>query len=189
MLNFLFYIQLRFFMSDWPHAPPHRLMQEGTYMVTAGTYKKLLLFNTKTRLDFLQSSLLTFAKEFKWKLQAWAIFANHYHFIANSPENPDSLSQFLGSLHRYTATEINKQDNIPGRKVWYQFYDSHITFQKSYYARIQYVIENPVRHGFVNKSLDYPWCSASWFTQMASPAFRKTIESFKIDKLEIIDDF
>lgn len=176
-------------MSDWPHAPPHRLMQKGSYMVTSGTYQKLLLFNTKPRLDFLHTSLLSFARKFDWSLQAWAIFANHYHFIANSPDNPASLSTFLASLHRHTATQINREDNVPGRKVWHQFYDSHITFQKSYYARLRYVIENPVKHGIVIKAIDYPWCSASWFTHMASPAFRKTIESFKIDKLEVVDDF
>lgn len=29
-------------MSDWPHAPVHKLKEKGTYMVTAGTYKKQL---------------------------------------------------------------------------------------------------------------------------------------------------
>ena len=37
-------------MTDWPHAPVHRLDQAGTYMVTAGTYlKKHHLRNAERR--------------------------------------------------------------------------------------------------------------------------------------------
>ena len=32
-------------MSEWPHSPPHRFFEPGTYMITAGTYLKAHIFN------------------------------------------------------------------------------------------------------------------------------------------------
>ena len=64
-----------------------------------------------------------------------------------------------------------------------------LTYQKSYFARLNYVHRNAVKHGLVDKAADYPWCSAAWFAKQASPAFRKTIASFKTDRVKVYDDF
>ncbi|MEW6202054.1 MAG: transposase [bacterium] len=176
-------------MKQWQHAPVHILDEAGTYMVTAGTYKKQHLFNTPEKIQILHDSLIEFALEAKWELQAWAIFSNHYHFIAISPDNPENLSSFISKLHMVTAKIINQVDRITGRKVWFQYWDSQITFQKSYLARLNYVHDNPVYHGLVNEAEKYPWCSALWFLKTADTAFQNTVRSFKTDHLKVIDDF
>jgi hypothetical protein len=51
------------------------------------------------------------------------------------------------------------------------------------------VNNNPVHHGVVDYAAKYPWCSAGWFEAKASPAFRKTVESFKTDRISVPDDF
>ena len=58
--------------KDWPHAPIHRFDSAGTYMVTAATLDKELLFLGKENLNLLESSLLSLAKAYQWGLQAWA---------------------------------------------------------------------------------------------------------------------
>jgi putative transposase len=176
-------------MPHWPHAPVHYLKENGTYMVTAGTYNKEHFFKSPDRLDLLQENLLAIASEFKWKLQAWSIFSNHYHFIAICENDPMTLKPMLTKLHANTSRKINELDNLSGRKVWYQYWDSFITYQKSYLARLNYVHRNPVKHGLVALAEHYPWCSASWFEMNASLAFQKVVASFKIDKLQIVDDF
>jgi putative transposase len=75
-------------MSDWPHSPVHRLSEAGAYMVTCGTYLKQPWFRGTERLHFLCDALLRLAAEYEWNLQAWAVFANHYHFVALSPPQP-----------------------------------------------------------------------------------------------------
>src|SRR5262249_9120622 len=55
---------------DWPHAPLHRLVENGTYMVTAGTYMKNHFFRDADRLSLLHDSLLATAKKFDWHLEA-----------------------------------------------------------------------------------------------------------------------
>src|SRR4029453_3585666 len=72
------------------------------YFVTAGTYHKAHYFRTPQRLDVLARGLLTTVRNFSWRLEAWAVFSNHYHFVAHSPddsESASSLSQMLAVLH------------------------------------------------------------------------------------------
>lgn len=174
---------------SWPHAPKHWLFEPGIYMVTAGTYQKVPHWNSPSRLDFFLESLFHYAAEAGWSLRAWAVLPNHYHFLASSPSNPATLRKFIGKLHMKTAQEINRQDATPGRKVWFQFWDSHITFERSYFARLHYVHFNPAKHGAAHLAENYKWCSASWFAHNASPAFIETIKRFKIDRMDIADDF
>ena len=174
---------------NWPHGPAHWLFEPGLYMVTAGTYMKRPHLNSSARLDYFLESLFADASEFGWDLRAWAVLANHYHLVAASPRRADTLRKFLGKLHMQTAKQLNAWDNTPERKAWFQYWDSHITFERSYLARLNYVHQNPVKHGVAEVAENYRWCSASWFVRIASPAFAKTVRSFKTDQVNIPDDF
>ncbi len=174
---------------DWPHAPAHRLEEPGAYIVTAGTYGKEAFFNTPERLTLVRDRLFELALENDWKLQAWAIMNNHYHFVALSPKDSGSLKNMLSKLHMLTAKDINLADGRPERKVWYQFWDSHITFEKSYFARLNYVHQNPVKHGLVANARFYEWCSANWFELKASRSFFKMVSGFKTDRVNVFDVF
>jgi putative transposase len=175
-------------MADWPHGPAHRLDARGTYMVTSGTYRKAPIFNTKRRLDLLRDALFAAAAGHDIALQAWAIFPNHYHFIATF-EKPENLRAMVGALHSGTAREVNRAEAAPGRKVWFQYWESRITFERSYFARLRYVHENAVHHGLVRVASRYEWCSAGWFERKASSAFCKTVLAFPCDSLAVNDEF
>jgi putative transposase len=176
----------------WPHAPPHFTGSKGIYFVTAGTYQKLHHFSGDDRLEVLHRGLLQVASDSGWRMQAWAVFPNHYHFVAASPDGEGSaasLSGMLAKLHEKTAKWVNRLDQSPGRKVWYNFRDTQLTFEKSWLARLHYVHANAVHHRLVRVAADYPWCSAAWFERSASSAFAKTVYSLKTDKLRVDDDF
>ncbi|MDR2679052.1 MAG: transposase [Zoogloeaceae bacterium] len=174
----------------WPHAPTHRLSESGTYFVTAGTYRKQHFFKGTLRLDVLQRGLLSVCAEFGWRLEAWCVFPNHYHFVAHSPEGgADSLSPMLKKLHGNLAVWINKLDKTPGRKVWHNYWDTRMTYEKSYLARLRYTHANAVHHGLVPVANQYAWCSAAWFERTATPAQVKTIYGMKTDSVRVMDDF
>ena len=176
----------------WPHAPTHRLSASGTYFVTAGTYRKLHYFRGRARLAVLHRGLLKVARDFGWNLEAWAVFSNHYHFVGHSPPGEDSaesLSQMLGLLHEKTAKWVDGLDAAPRRQVWHNFRETHLTYQRSYLARLKYVHGNPVKHGLVRVANLYPWCSAAWFERTATPAQVKTIYAFPTDALNVFDEY
>ena len=114
--------------------------------------------------------------------------ANHYHFIAVA-KTPHNLPEFISKLHIDSARFVNNLDSAKGRRVWFQYWDSHITYAKSYYARLNYVNNNPVHHGLVPVAENYDWCSAGWFKMNADTSFKKTVDSFKTDQLSVRDDF
>jgi len=175
--------------KDWPHAPVHRVDSRGVYMITAATLHKQKLFASAQQLDLLESELLSLAKKYEWHLHAWAVFANHYHFVARTENETPRLSEFLSHLHTSTARELSRMDTVVGREVWYNFWDTKLTYERSHLARLNYVHQNPVKHGLVAVADQYPWCSAEWFERTAAPAVVKTIYGFKIDKLNIADDY
>lgn len=177
-------------MPDWPHSPPHRLIEPGTYMVTAGTYLKKHIFDTPEKLNLIEGKLISTFSQTEFQLQAWAIMSNHYHFIVNSKtDNPENLKKHIAHIHRETSLDVNKVDNMQGRKVWFQFWDSKVSYPKSYFARLKYVHNNPVHHKLVGTAENYQWCSAAWFKLNAPSGFKRMIESFKIDNLNVVDDF
>lgn len=176
-------------MSDWHHAPSHRLLERGAYIVTAGIYHKQHLLCAARRLDLVRDTLFGCAADFGWDLQAWAILSNHYHFVASSPDDPSSLGRMVSKLHTCTARELNRWDTQPGRKVWFQYYDTHITNAGSYYARLKYVHQNAVHHGVVRRAEDWPWCSAGWFEREATSVFRRMLEGIKTDRVHVEDAF
>ena len=123
----------------WPHAPTHRLSAGGTYFVTVGTYLKRHHFRGPDRLSVLHRGLLTVARDFGWTLEAWAAFSNHYHFVGHSPTDDQgaaSLAPMLRLLHEKTAKWLDQLDAAPGRKVWHNFRETLLTYQKSYMARL-----------------------------------------------------
>ncbi len=174
---------------SWPHAPTHRIGEKGTFLVTAGTYQKRHFFRAPQRLDLLQDALLGEAVKYGWHLEAWAIFSNHYHFVAHSQRDPTNLKTFLGHLHTATAIAINKLDDAPARQVWHNFWETQLTFERSYLVRLNYVHQNAVKHKLVRVANQYPWCSAAWFERTATPAQVRTIYSLKTDRVNVIDDF
>jgi putative transposase len=173
----------------WHHSPLHQLGEAGAYMVTAGTYRKLRIFDSDERLDMVQAKLSQLAARLGWQLQAWAIMANHYHIVAVPEREGADMVSLVRGLHTETAIAANRLDRAPGRKVWFQYWDTHLTFARSYFARLNYVHNNPVHHQLVPVATAYPWCSAGWFERNAGPAFARMVAGFKYDSVKVPDDF
>jgi putative transposase len=173
----------------WPHAPVHRIDGAGVYIVTAGTYQKEHFFSRGPRLRMLHAALLTIAEHHGIRLEAWAVFPNHYHFISISDQKAGSIRSFIREFHSRTARALNQYDQARARKVWHNFWDTRLTYERSYFARLNYVHQNPVKHGLVAVAHDYQYGSAGWFERTATPAQVQTIYSFKSDRVRVIDDF
>ena len=176
-------------MPRWPHAPSHEVDHPGTYIITAATLHHRPVFDTPERLTLLEDRLLGLCHDLGWQPQQWAVFSNHYHLVALSPEEGGASDALMRRLHGQTAIAVNKLDGVVGRTVWYDRWDTRISFEKSYLARLNYVRTNPVRHGLVSRPEDYPWCSAEWFSQRAERPWFETICSFAVDRVVVPDDF
>jgi putative transposase len=158
-------------------------------MVTGSILHNQPLLVENRRKEFVLLTLLERTGLLGWELQAWSILNNHYHFIARSPENSTNLSKLIRQIHSITAIEINRCDNTPGRQVWFNYWDTCLTYEKSYLARLHYVNMNPVKHKLVDDAIDYPYCSYKWFIEEGDETLKEQVFSQPIDRVNIVDDF
>ncbi len=173
---------------DWPHAPLHRFsVGEAIFFVTGSTYLKQHFYRSRVLLDGLQSRLFELCREHDCHLQGWAIFSNHYHLVVTA--DGDELRAMIARLHTVEALARNEADNAHGRKVWFQCRETQLTYERSWLARLRYTHQNAVHHGLVSDATQYRWCSASWFESNARSSFVKVVNSFKIDRVNVPDDF
>jgi putative transposase len=175
--------------KDWPHAPVHRLSDHGTFIVTASTVAKHHYFRGEQNLTLLENQLLSLSKQHEVIHEAWAVYSNHYHFVAHTTGVENQMANLIARLHYDTAEEVNRRDGTPGRQVWFNYWETALTFEKSYLARLNYVHQNAVKHGLVRLASNYRWCSAAWFERTATPAQMKTIYGFRTDRVKVDDDY
>ena len=173
----------------YPHNPPHYFVPNAIYMVTGAIlHNRHLLFEDR-RKQIVLEVLLSRSQALGWNMVACAILHNHYHFIARSPASATTLPKLIRQLHSITAIELNKWDRTPGRQVWFNYWDTCITYERSYLARLHYVLMNPVKHGLVESPIDYPYCSYKWFVKQSDQDLQSLVFDQPIDKVNIFDEF
>ena len=150
--------------------------------------QKRHLFRDASGLSLMRDLLLERLGECGWEPRAWACLSNHYHVLALSPEVGD-LTRLIRGFHSKLSIALNKRDRTPGRRVMYQFWDRCITYENGYFARLNYVMHNPVKHGVVEDARVYPFCSARWFRETQTPAFCRRVASYGTERVNEPDDF
>jgi putative transposase len=171
------------------HNPPHYFAPNAMYMVTGTILHKQHLLSDNKRKEFVLQTLIQRANLLRWELQAWTVLNNHYHFIAQAPENVQTLEKLIRQIHSITAIEFNRQDATPGRQVWHNYWDTCLTYEKAYLARLRYVHENPVKHGLVENAAEYPFCSYKWFLENGDDILKEQVFNQPIDSIKVFDDF
>jgi putative transposase len=124
-----------------------------------------------------------------WTLDAWAVFSNHYHFVAVSPKDARNLRTMIQRLHSEATRLLNERDGCEARHVWFQYWDTCLDFAASYYSRLNYVMNNPVKHGLAARAEDYSHCSARWFMLNAEKSYYRRVTSYRFDRVRVVDDF
>ena len=175
-------------MNDWPHAPVHRLHGDGTFFITGSAYGKRHVCPTARHLDAVQEILFAQANENQCSIQSWCLLSNHYHLVVRCHDG-EHLQTMLSRFHSVSAAELNRLDGVPRRRVWFQFFDKTLTFERSWLARLRYTNENAVHHGIVDRAIDYRWCSAAHFERNVARAFVETLRRLKVDAVSVYDDF
>lgn len=72
----------------------------------------------------------------------------------------------LGKLHGRTSHAWNGEDSMRGRKVWSPPADRLIRNEAHFWATMNYIHHNPIKHGHAQKWHDWPFSSAIQFLEM-----------------------
>jgi putative transposase len=142
------------------HAPPHPIREAIYYLFTAANFGHSHIMATDERRISFQGHLL---EEFQLggaELCAWVILPNHYHLLTFVPDF-DKIASTFQHLHGSTSRRWNLEDDLVGRKVWYRYSDRAIRSERHFYATINYMHYNPVKHGWVGRADEWV-CSSIW---------------------------
>ena len=141
------------------HSPPHGT-GGGRYMVTVACYEHApIIGSTPTRLANFEEVLLTVLNQTATTVSAWAVLPNHYHGLVIT-ENISALLYELRLLHGRTAFAWNGEDGRRGRKVWSGVLETAMKSDRHFWASMNYIHNNPVKHGYVKKWGEWPFSSA-----------------------------
>lgn len=135
------------------HRPPHTYLDHQCYFLTAATYQKIAYINNRSKKNLLKDLIFQVFNRYQYRLGAWVILDNHYHLLFQA-----SLGRYLpkaiAAIHGKCAIEVNKIDEKPGRKVWYQYWDYCIRNECDYWRHFNYIHQNPIKHGYIDTIKD-----------------------------------
>jgi putative transposase len=106
-----------------------------------------------------QETLLHFDEE-RYRLLAWCIMPNHVHVVAEMLAG-HSMSNVVKSWKSFTARQANARLGRTGAFWEPDYFDRYMRNEDHLMRTIDYVENNPVKAGLVDKADDWPWSSAS----------------------------
>ena len=145
------------------HSPPHALRAQGTYHLTAACldHTAYIGYSTERMADFC-GGLLAAMAPVTAGIHAWCVLPNHYHLLVTTPDLRSAIWA-LGRLHGRTSFRWNKEEGSRGRQVWCAAADRFMRGDGHFWATMNYIHHNPVRHGYVKQWLDWPYSSVREF--------------------------
>ena len=140
------------------HAPPHLGKGSRVYMISAACFEhRPIMATAQRRTEFLETLLEGLEIDLDADVRAWVVGPNHYHLLIET--DLPTFRAWIGRLHNGKATQWNRQDGAPGRKVWHRFSDRGIRSEAHYFSSLNYIHANPVKHGWVDKADLWLWSS------------------------------
>jgi putative transposase len=143
------------------HGPPHYVSDCGLYLVTAACYEhKPVIGCSLQRMATFEAQLLDAAATQAESIFAWIVLPNHYHLLVQSSQ-VKALLTALGQLHGRTSHQWNGEEGCRGRKVWHRAAETAMKSERHFWATLNYVLHNAVRHGYAERWQDWPFSNAA----------------------------
>jgi putative transposase len=143
------------------HGPPHYASDDGLYLITAACYEHhpIIGFSPERMASFEAELLGTIAASSE-RTFAWVVLPNHYHVFVQTSDLP-GLLRAVGQLHGRTSYFWNGEENCRGRQVWHRAAETAMKSEGHFWATLNYVLHNAVRHGYVERWQDWPYSNAA----------------------------
>lgn len=152
------------------HHPPHILINESWYMLTAATLGKRPYLSSNRAKLFLCNKLKELVIIYQIVLRAWVILDNHYHILFKASD-AQVVPRLIGKLHGSTAFQFNQWDDKRGRQIWHNYWDTLIRSERDYWLRFNYIHWNPIKHSYVERLEDWPFSSYQYYLRSKGQEF------------------
>jgi len=139
-------------LRDFDYATPYAI-----FFLTLCSFEKRVIF---ANADFNQE-VIKCIKEEKTRLghavYVYCLMPNHLHLLCSPLESKIGVDQLVGGLSsRITHKSWNHQ--FSGKLFQRSFYDHVVRKTQDLQKIAEYILNNPVRKGLVNRWQDYTYC-------------------------------
>jgi len=97
----------------------------------------------------------------KWTLLAAVVLPDHVHVLARPLPRPEggvfNLAEVLHSVKRHSARVINQLQGTQGPLWQDERYDRIVRDENEFLEKWNYIRNNPVKSGLVERPEEYPW--------------------------------
>lgn len=147
----------------------------GTYFFTLVTYQRKPIFSSIESIDLLRNAFRYTMQHHPFTIVACVILPDHLHFIWSMPNDCSDFSlrwrliKSYFSHHWYEQTNFsdNPSRTLKGEKeIWQRrFWEHLIQDENDLEQHIEYIHNNPVKHGYVNSPDEWRFSSFKKFDQ------------------------
>src|SRR5262249_11752973 len=106
-------------------------------------------------------------RRYSWRLHARCLLGNHYHLLVETPlaNISDGMRDLNGQYARAFNERHRRKDHVFGRRFWSRVIDS----EEQYSSTLEYILYNPVPHGFARRLGTWRWTSVPAAGRIDSP--------------------
>ena len=146
-------------------------IEGGTYFFTVVTYNRLPILTTDTSRELLRSAWMDVRKRFPFTTIAVCLLPDHLHCIWSLPDGDANYSVRWIEIKRLFTKGYLAQVGPGGTRnetrmkrneaaIWQRrFWEHTVRDQEDLNRHMDYVHYNPVKHGLVERVVDWPWSS------------------------------
>jgi putative transposase len=144
--------------------------------LTAVSKDRLPVFRTDTLKVVTCNALDEARKSAGFSIYAYVIMPDHLHLITDGELKPSKILRFVNGItsrrvidhlkeHGHNSSLLKLKHETKEREYRYSLWDHHsnvfsITSEDMFMQKVNYIHENPVRAGLVERAEDYRWSSA-----------------------------
>jgi putative transposase len=135
----------------------------GCFFVTTSVLGRVKRFDSAQDYEMLEINIEFYRKREDADIFAYVLMPSHLHLIISIPEKR-SISNFMRDFKRRTVTEYYKLYNMARARLWENRFDDVGLFSyKVFFAKLNYIHQNPVKAGLADKPEDWPYSSARFY--------------------------
>jgi REP element-mobilizing transposase RayT len=116
-----------------------------------------LIFKEDRDYRFFMYKISQFKKKYDIEILVYCVMPNHFHLLLRSDHNPQNISKFMKSLQQSYAQYFNRKYNHKGHVFESRFTHKPIETNADLARVKRYILNNPVRKGFVKKYYEWPY--------------------------------
>lgn len=148
------------------HSPPHFDFEgEHQYLVTAACFEHAhIVGKSLERMTECEEAVLDACNKHSTEIYAWCVLPNHYHVLLQTAQIK-AVRKELGLFHGRSSFQWNGEDQQRGRQIWHNCFERGMKSERHFRASLNYVLNNPVHHGYATNWQDWQWSNAAEYLE------------------------